>query len=79
VRFIYEQVLPRGVTVHVSGARDSEFDPLHWWETRQGEKLFVSELAGYLVAKWQLRGKPSSQRETSFVVPAVPNLQTSRI
>jgi uncharacterized SAM-binding protein YcdF (DUF218 family) len=74
VRFIYEQVLPRGVTVHVSGARDSEFDPLHWWETRQGEKLFLSELAGYLVAKWQLSGKPASQRETSLVVPAVRNL-----
>jgi uncharacterized SAM-binding protein YcdF (DUF218 family) len=79
VRFIYERVLPRGVTVHVSGARDSEFDPLRWWETRQGEKLFLSELAGYLVAWWQLRGKPASQRETSFVVPAVRSFQLSRI
>ena len=79
VRFIYERVLPRGVTVHVSGARDSEFDPLHWWETRQGEKLFLSELAGYLVARWQLRGQAASQRETSFAVPALRQLQPSRI
>ena len=74
VRFIYQRVLPRGVTVHVSGARDSEFDPLHWWETRQGEKLFLSELAGYLVARWQLSGKAPSQRETSFAVPALRQL-----
>jgi uncharacterized SAM-binding protein YcdF (DUF218 family) len=79
VRFIYGHVLPPGVTVHVSGARDSDFDPLRWWETRQGEKLFLSELAGYLVAWWQLRGKPASQRETSFVVPAVRSLHSSRI
>ena len=79
VRFIYERVLPRGVAVHVSGARDSDFDPLRWWETRQGEKLFLSELAGYLVAWWQLRGKPASQRETSFVVSAVRGFQLFRI
>lgn len=65
VRLIYERTLPRGVTIRVSGARDSEFDPSHWWETRQGEKLFVSELVGYLVARWQLpRSTASSQSET---------------
>jgi uncharacterized SAM-binding protein YcdF (DUF218 family) len=82
VRLIYERVLPRGVTLQVSGARDSEFDPLHWWETRQGEKLFLSELVGYWVAKWQLRGpppSPPSQRETSFAAPAARKLQDSRI
>ncbi len=70
VRFIYERVLPRGVTVHVSGARDSGFDPSSWWETRQGEKLFLSELLGYFVARWQLRDRAPSQRETSFGVLA---------
>ena len=70
VRFIYERVVPRGVAVRVSGARDSEFDPSSWWETRQGEKLFLSELLGYFVARWQLRDKTASQRETSFGVLA---------
>jgi uncharacterized SAM-binding protein YcdF (DUF218 family) len=56
-RFIYERILPSDVTVHVSGARDSQFDPSTWWETRQGQKLFLSELAGYVVAWWELRGR----------------------
>ena len=39
-RFIFERVLPAGVSVHVSGAHDSEFDPSRWWETRLGQKFF---------------------------------------
>ena len=34
-----------------------EFDPSRWWETRQGQKLFMTELLGYLVARWELRGE----------------------
>ena len=70
VRFIYERVVPQGVAVRVSGARDSDFDASHWWETRQGEKLFLSELVGYFVARWELREKAPSQRETSALVLA---------
>ncbi len=54
-RFIYSRTLPASVTLRVSGARDSDFDPLRWWETRQGRKLFLTELGGYLVAVWELR------------------------
>ncbi len=57
-RFIFERVLPPSVNVHVSGASDSEFDPSRWWETRQGRKLFFDEVLGYVVAWWELRGKP---------------------
>jgi len=67
-RFIYERTLPPSVTLRVSGARDSEFDPSHWWQTRQGLKLFMSELAGYLVARWELRSKPASENESGFVI-----------
>jgi len=55
--FILERFIPPGVTVHVSGARDSEFDPSRWWETRQGQKLFLGELFGYALARWELRNK----------------------
>ena len=41
-RFIFERVLPANVTLRVSGARDSEFDPSNWWQTRQGQKLFLT-------------------------------------
>jgi uncharacterized SAM-binding protein YcdF (DUF218 family) len=54
-RFIFERVLPSGVSLRVSGAPDSEFDPSRWWEARQGQKLFLTELIGYLVARWELR------------------------
>jgi hypothetical protein len=61
-------VLPTSVSLRVSGARDSEFDPSRWWETRQGRKLFVLELAGYLVARWELRSRPAPGNETAFLI-----------
>ncbi|MFI5098530.1 MAG: YdcF family protein [Candidatus Acidiferrales bacterium] len=67
-RFIYRRVLPSSVSLRVSGARDSEFDPSRWWQTRLGQKRFMSELAGYLVARWELRSKPAPQNETAFVI-----------
>jgi uncharacterized SAM-binding protein YcdF (DUF218 family) len=67
-RFIYGRVLPSNVSFRVSGARDSEFDPSRWWETRQGQKLFMSELAGYVVARWELRGRPAPENETAFLI-----------
>lgn len=65
-RFIYGRVLPSSVTVRVSGARDSEFDPSNWWQTRQGQKLFFNELVGYLVARWELRARPAPQNESAL-------------
>jgi uncharacterized SAM-binding protein YcdF (DUF218 family) len=56
-RFIYGRTLPASVTFRVSGARDSEFDPTRWWETRRGQKLFFTELAGYVFARWELRSR----------------------
>jgi len=56
-RFIYGRVLPSSVTFRVSGARDSEFDPTRWWQTRRGQKLFFTELVGYVVARWELRDR----------------------
>jgi uncharacterized SAM-binding protein YcdF (DUF218 family) len=66
-RFIYERILPSTVSLRVSGARDSEFDPSRWWQTRQGQKLFMTELAGYVVARWELWGKPVPESRTAFV------------
>jgi uncharacterized SAM-binding protein YcdF (DUF218 family) len=68
VRFIYGRVLPSSVTFRVSGARDSQFDPTRWWETRQGQKLFLNELVGYVVARWDLRSRPAPPNENAFVI-----------
>ena len=56
-RFIFGRVFRSGLTVRVSAARDSEFDPSHWWESRLGRKLFFKEILGFAVAWWELRGK----------------------
>lgn len=66
--FIFERVLPAGVTIHVSGAHDSEFDPTRWWETRQGTKLFFNELLGYVVAWWELRGKSPAPAGATLII-----------
>jgi uncharacterized SAM-binding protein YcdF (DUF218 family) len=67
-RFIFGRVLPSSISLRVSGARDSEFDPSRWWETRQGQKLFMLELASYLVARWELRSASAFGNETAFVL-----------
>jgi hypothetical protein len=67
-QFIYGRILPPGVKFRVSAARDSEFDPTRWWETRQGQKLFMNELAGYIVARWELRSQPASENESAIVI-----------
>jgi uncharacterized SAM-binding protein YcdF (DUF218 family) len=68
-RFILEQFVPPAVTVQVSGGRDSDFEPSRWWETRQGQKLFLGELFGYALARWELRNK--SNAPASAVVLAL--------
>jgi uncharacterized SAM-binding protein YcdF (DUF218 family) len=68
-RFIFERVFPSNVTVRVSAAHDSEFDPEHWWETRLGVKLFTGELIGYVVAWWELRGKFSADSGAILAFP----------
>jgi uncharacterized SAM-binding protein YcdF (DUF218 family) len=70
-RFIFGRILPSNVSLRVSGARDSDFDPSRWWQTRQGQKLFLSELAGYLVARWELRTRPALENETAFLISDV--------
>lgn len=70
-RFIFERVLPPSVSVRVSSARDSDFDPSRWWETRQGQKLFLGELLGYALARWELRRKSDAPGGVGFLAPAL--------
>lgn len=54
-RYIFRKVFPSDVSVVVSPATDSEYDPDTWWESRQGVKLFFEEAVGYPLAMWELR------------------------
>jgi uncharacterized SAM-binding protein YcdF (DUF218 family) len=52
-RYIFSKVFPPQVTVLTVSARDSDYDPDAWWESRQGRKIFLLESAGYLAAIWE--------------------------
>jgi uncharacterized SAM-binding protein YcdF (DUF218 family) len=54
-RYVYEKIVPTGITVTVASARDGEFDPERWWEKRKSVKLFTREIAGMAEAMWELR------------------------
>ncbi|HKV04921.1 MAG TPA: YdcF family protein [Candidatus Acidoferrales bacterium] len=54
-RYICERAFPQGTSLRVVAARDSEYDPDNWWRTRVGLKIFVHELAGMVVAIWEMR------------------------
>jgi uncharacterized SAM-binding protein YcdF (DUF218 family) len=56
-RYIFARVFSTGTTVRVTGARDGDFDPEHWWEKRTSTKEFARELGGMVVAMWELRGE----------------------
>lgn len=56
-RYIFKRVFPATVEVCVAAARDFEYDPNHWWESRRGQKRFFHESVGMMVAWWELRGK----------------------
>jgi uncharacterized SAM-binding protein YcdF (DUF218 family) len=75
-RYIYEKVLPAGISVSVASARDGEFDPQRWWEKRRSLKAFTRELAGMVVAMWELRNVHPSETKgdskNTQLIPAVP-------
>ncbi len=64
-RYICERVLPSGTQLRVESARDSDYNPDSWWESRQGVKLFFRELSGMIVAMWELRHSPVQATEAS--------------
>jgi uncharacterized SAM-binding protein YcdF (DUF218 family) len=54
-RYIFRHVFPAAIEIRVASARDSEYDPDHWWETRKGIKHFFNESGGMAVAIWESR------------------------
>jgi uncharacterized SAM-binding protein YcdF (DUF218 family) len=72
-RYIFSHVFPPQTLVRVSGARDGDFDPDHWWQARKSLKEFVRELAGMVVAMWELRGRPKWTANIPAVVGWAPH------
>jgi uncharacterized SAM-binding protein YcdF (DUF218 family) len=67
-RYIFTRVFPAGMPVRVTGARDGDFDPEHWWQKRVGIKRLTREVAAMFVAIWELRGERQGQGKTPAVV-----------
>lgn len=58
-RYICRKVFGNSITVRMAAARDADYDPAHWYETRKSVKRFMREVAGYWVAMWELHGERS--------------------
>ena len=76
-RYIFRKVFPPQVRVLTISAPDSDYDPDHWWETRQGRKLFFLETAGYLAAVWELWDADDSPAASAANPPAPTGLWRS--
>jgi len=55
-RYIIGKIFSNSVAIRMAGARDADYDPAHWWERRKSVKRFVHEVAGYVLAVWELHG-----------------------
>ena len=56
-RYIFDRVFPSTVKVRVASAHDGDFDPEHWWQYRKSIKQLTREMAGLVVAMWELMGR----------------------
>jgi uncharacterized SAM-binding protein YcdF (DUF218 family) len=59
-RYIFRHIFPQDIELAVVSARDGDFDPQQWWEKRKSFKELTREVAGMVVAMWELRHTPSS-------------------
>jgi uncharacterized SAM-binding protein YcdF (DUF218 family) len=73
-RYIFQRIFPESITVRVASARDGGFDPEHWWENRKSLKEFIQELAGMVVATWELRRDPLHAAESPGSLSPAPVL-----
>lgn len=67
-RYIFLRVFPKQTVVSVTGAHDGDFDPEHWWQARKSLKELTREVAGMVVAMWELRGQSRVRSATPAVV-----------
>jgi uncharacterized SAM-binding protein YcdF (DUF218 family) len=69
-RYIFLHVFPSQIAVSVAASKGDDFDPEHWWQTRRSLKELTREVAGMVVAMWELRGS----RKVTTTTPALVGL-----
>jgi DUF218 domain len=67
-RYICARTFPAGTVLRVVPARDSEYDPDHWWETRRGLVIFSHEFVGMFVALWEMRHQGVQTTDAALLV-----------
>jgi uncharacterized SAM-binding protein YcdF (DUF218 family) len=67
-RYIFDRVFPSTIQVRVASARDGDFDPEHWWQHRNSIKQLTQEMAGLVVAMWELMGHGRSSGISQSIV-----------
>ncbi len=72
-RYIFHRVMPERVEVRFAGSPDRDFDPNSWWESRRGVKRMFHEMAGMVVALWELRHRKDRREQSQFLVGLVPS------
>jgi uncharacterized SAM-binding protein YcdF (DUF218 family) len=68
-RYIFSRIFPPGIAVSVSSAKDGDFDPENWWESRKSTKLLGREVLGLAFSMWELRGKRAGQQGEMAAAP----------
>ena len=67
-RYIFRHVFPPAIRVLLASAPDGDFDPQTWWQHRESIKQLTREMAGFVVAIWELRGSAPDHPDTQAVV-----------
>ena len=67
-RYICARTFPAGTVLRVVPARDSEYDPDHWWGTRRGQVIFWHEFVGMFVAIWEMRRQDPQATDAALLV-----------
>ena len=67
-RYILQRVFPQDIEVYIVAARDGDFDPDDWWSKRKSIKELTHELAGMIVAMWELRKHDASATPSQLIV-----------
>jgi uncharacterized SAM-binding protein YcdF (DUF218 family) len=79
VRYICERAFPPGTVLRVVAAWDTDFDPDNWWRTRSGIKIFTHELAGMVVAIWEMRSNHAQTSDSGVLDAHRPVVAVSHL
>jgi uncharacterized SAM-binding protein YcdF (DUF218 family) len=60
-RLLFEHAFGKDVRVGIIGARDTDYDPVHWWRSSEGVRDVIGEWIAYIYARFLF----SPARETS--------------